>query len=98
MFVNVPVQALYRPADCDRMARCVRAVLAFAEHPAVEGSRMFAAEVNLRGMGMAMEELPDIGVGPKALLVHAINHPLAEDASRPFTALDTWLSVSSLPR
>ena len=86
---------LFRPADCDRMARCVRAVLAFAEHPAVEGSRVFAAEVNLRGMGMAMEELPDIGVGPKALLVHAINHPLAANASRPFTALDTWLSVSS---
>ena len=95
MFGATARQVLFRPADCDHMTRCVKAVLAFAEHPAVGGSRMFGPEVNLPGMALAMDQLPDIGNGPKALLLHAIDNPPTTSASvsRPFTPLDTWLAV-----
>ena len=77
------------------MARCVLAVVAFAEHPAVEGSRTLDAAVNLGGMKHERDRVPDIGLGPKALLMHAIDHPVAVlgPTPRPFTPLDSWLSV-----
>ena len=82
------------------MARCVKAVLAFVEHPAVEGSRLYGPDVNLPGIGLALDQLPDIGVGPKALLVHAVemftaDRSSAMNALSPFTALDSWIAVST---
>ena len=58
---------------------------------------MFGPEVNLPGIALAMDQLPDIGVGPKALLVHAIEYSLVANVPKSFTALETWLAVRLPP-
>ena len=86
---------LFRPADCDRMAAATRATLAFVEDPSVGGSRTHSTRLLLSAIGIRRDSVPDMGVGPKALLLHAVDHPIAEGTALPFTSLDTWLAVGA---
>ena len=85
-------QAVFRPEQCDRMAASVSAVVHFAEGPLVGGSRSLGPDELLPAIGMVRDRLPDIGIGPRALLLHAIDHPEGTGGDLPCTKLDEWLA------
>ena len=76
------------------MARLVHPVVSFLEDPSIGALRSHGLTLLLPVLAVVKNSLPDIGLGAKALLQHAIDHPVTTGTALPFTRLDEWLAVS----
>ena len=78
------------------MARAIAAIVSFVEEPSIggPGSRHMPLPLLISTLNMEKDSLPDIGLAPRALLLHALEHPSQDRRLVPHTPLSEWLDVS----
>ena len=77
------------------MARATDAVVAFVEGPSLGGSggRHLRVPQLLRLLNRGKAQLPDMGLAPKALLLHALDRSSQDHVPSTFTPVRAWLKV-----
>ena len=76
----------------------VAAVVEFVESAAVGGICTQPLTFLVELLTEVRDRLPDIGIAPKALLLHAIDSPMFDARSPLFTPLHAWLEVGTRRR